>query len=115
MSEIIVYHNNRCSKSRSACQLLTDKKVDFVIREYLIQPPTPSELKALLKKLGMKPVDLLRTGESLYKEQFKGKSFSDAAWIEILCNNPSLMERPIVIRGDKAVIGRPTEKILEIL
>ena len=112
---IQVFHNNRCSKSRCALDTLTDAGKAFETVEYLINPPTEKELKTILKKLKMKPEDLVRKGEAVFKEKFAGKSFSDEEWLKILTDNPILIERPIIINGNKAVIGRPVENILTIL
>ncbi|RYZ46824.1 MAG: arsenate reductase (glutaredoxin) [Sphingobacteriales bacterium] len=112
---ITIYHNNRCSKSRESLCLLQENSAEINIVDYQKNPPSAKELKDLLFKLKMKPEELVRKGETLYKEQFAGKDFSDAEWINILVNNPILIERPIVVNGDKAVIGRPPEKVKELL
>jgi arsenate reductase (glutaredoxin) len=112
---LTVYHNVRCSKSRDVCTLLKKKKVKTEVVEYLKTPPTQKELKGLLKMLGMKASELVRTKEPLYKEKYEGKKISEAQWLKILSENPILIERPIIVKGDKAVIGRPTEKVLELL
>lgn len=83
--------------------------------EYLKQTPSAEELKEVLAKLGMKPGQLIRKGEKVYKEHFAGKTFTDEEWIRILVEHPALIERPIVVKGDKAVIGRPPENVLTIL
>lgn len=110
-----IYHNPRCTKSRETLALLKSKGKDPEIVLYLDTPPTATELKAILKKLKIKPEQLLRKGESIFKEQFKGKNLTDEQWIEAMVNNPKLIERPIVINGNKAVIGRPPEQVLDIL
>ena len=112
---IQIYHNPRCGKSRSALKILDEKGLSFDTILYLKEPPTFDELKEVLSKLSMKPEALLRKGEAIYKEQYKGKSLSDDEWITAMVENPILIERPIVISGDKAVVGRPPEKVLEIL
>ena len=112
---LTIYHNNRCSKSCETLDLLYDKGEEPQVIEYLKTGPTEQELKELLRKLGMPPEELVRKGEALYKEQFAGKVFSDDEWIKILSENPVLMERPIVVKGDKAVIGRPSENVLQLL
>jgi len=104
-------HNPRCTKSRAALALLSERGIEPKIIEYLKTPPTAKELKAIVAKLGIKPEALVRKGEDVYKEKFAGKSLTDTQWIEALAANPILIERPIVIRDDKAVIGRPTENI----
>lgn len=110
-----VYHNPRCSKSRCAIDLLNERGIQFEVVEYLKETPTVAELASIINKLGIKPEDLLRKGESDYKENFKGKELSDEQWIEAMIQFPKLIERPIVINDNRAIIGRPTERILEIL
>lgn len=110
-----IYHNTRCSKSRDVCSILEKKKVKTEIIEYLKTPPTPSEIKELLKMLGMKAEDVVRKGEPLYKEKFASKKLTETQWIKALAENPILIERPIIVKGNKAIIGRPPEKVLEFL
>ena len=112
---IEIYHNPRCRKSREGLSVLENAGVEFRIVKYLDTPPTADELAAILKKAGMKPMELVRTKESIWKENFKGKSLTDEEIIQAMAQYPKLIERPIVINGDKAVLGRPAEKILEIL
>jgi arsenate reductase len=112
---ITIYHNNRCTKSRCALELIEKKTKNFTVIEYLKSPPSEKELKTILKKLNMKAEELIRKKEFLFKEKFSGKNFSEDQWIKILAKNPILIERPIIIKGNKAVIGRPTENILELL
>ncbi|MCX6185495.1 MAG: arsenate reductase (glutaredoxin) [Bacteroidetes bacterium] len=112
---ISIYHNNRCSKSRDSLAILNEKNIDYKVIEYIKTPLTFDELKALLKKLRMKPHDLIRKGESVFKESYKDKILDDDEWIEIMVNNPILIERPIIVKGNKAVVGRPPEKVLELL
>lgn len=113
--QITVFHNSRCSKSRCALDFLNDKGVEFEIVEYLKDVPTKTDLKALIGKLGIHPEDLVRKGEEEYKENFKGKTLTDDQWIDAMLKFPKLIERPIVIKGNKAIIARPTEKILDLL
>ena len=116
MSETLrVYHNARCSKSRSACQLLEERGIAFEVVEYLKTPPSRDELAAVLAKLGMTAEALVRKGEDIYKAEFKGRSLTEAEWLDALVAHPVLIERPIVVCGDRAVIGRPPEKVLELL
>lgn len=112
---IKIYHNVRCSKSREACSIIADKGIKAEIVEYLKTPPTQKEIKELLSLLKLKAEDIVRKGEELYKSNYKGKTFTEAQWIKILAENPVLIERPIVVNGKKAVIGRPPEKVLEII
>jgi arsenate reductase (glutaredoxin) len=111
----IIYHNPRCGKSRSALTILQEKNVEIEIVEYLKNPPTIQKLTEIINQIGIKPFELIRTGEEIYKEKFKGKIFSDKEWIKIMVEHPILIERPIVIKNNKAIVGRPPEKIIEIL
>lgn len=113
--KIKIYHNPRCSKSRQVLHLLEESAADFEVVEYLKKIPTVEELTGIIKKLGINPIDLVRRGEEVFKTNFKGKTLSDTEWIEAMVANPKLIERPIVIKGDKAVIGRPLEAIKELL
>jgi len=112
---ITIYHNNRCTKSRCTLELLQKKKADVKVIEYLKTPPSENELKEILKKLGMKAVDIIRKKEELFLKKFSGKKFSEAEWIKILVKNPILIERPIAVKGNKAVIGRPPENVLQLV
>lgn len=112
---IQIYHNPRCGKSRSALKILEERGVSFDTLLYLKTPPTFDELKVVLSKLAIKPEALIRKGETIFKEQYKGKTLTDDKWITAMVENPILIERPIVINGDQAVVGRPPENVLEIL
>ena len=112
---VVIYHNTRCSKSRSACEIVAGRGIDARIVEYLKTPPGKDELGELLKKLGMKPSELVRRGEEAFKENYAGKSLDEEQWLDALVAHPVLIERPIVVRGDRAVIGRPPEKVIELL
>ena len=113
--DLVYYHNPRCTKSRQGLQLLESKGLQPTIVKYLDNPPSQKELRTIIKKLGIKPADLVRKTESIYKEKFKGKQLSDEEWIEAMIQYPKLIQRPILIKGDKAVVGRPTEALLDIL
>jgi arsenate reductase (glutaredoxin) len=115
MADIIIYHNGRCSKSRGALEILQEKNIPHTVRWYLTDPLTEEELTALLKKLHIPASELVRKNEALYKEQFKNKDLSEKEWIAALAANPILIERPIVEKGNKAVVARPPEKVLELL
>lgn len=116
MSETVMFHNPRCSKSRETLSLLEAAGVHPTIVRYLETPPTISELERVLDKLGMEPQELMRTKEDRYAELgLAGKSLSRAEALRVLVENPVLIERPIVVRGEKAVIGRPPERIKELL
>lgn len=112
---IKIYHNNRCSKSRCGIALLEEAGKEFEVVKYLENIPSEKELKEIIKLLKISPIELVRKNEKVWKEEFKGKELSDAEIISAMVNNPKLIERPIIINGNKAVIGRPTEKILEII
>jgi arsenate reductase (glutaredoxin) len=114
-ADYTIYHNPRCTKSRATLALLNERGIQPNIIEYLNTPPTAKELKGIVSKLGIKPEELVRKGEDVYKEKFSGKTLSDAQWIQALAANPILIERPIVVRGDKAVIGRPPENVEKLL
>jgi arsenate reductase (glutaredoxin) len=116
MSEFTLYHNPRCSKSRQSLQLLEAHGIQPRIVLYLENPPSKAQLQGLLNKLGIGARALLRSGEAEYKEQhLADPQLSDAALIEAMCACPKLIERPIAVRGDRAVIGRPPENVLELL
>ena len=110
-----IYHNPRCRKSREGLEILNKSGQDFEIVDYLNNPPDEKTLKSVLKKLGMKPETLIRKNEAIWKENYKGKTFTDDEFVKIMVENPKLIERPIVINGNKAVLGRPPEKMWEIL
>jgi arsenate reductase len=110
-----IYHNSRCSKSRECLILLENSGMEFEIIKYLETPPTYQELEAIIEKLGINPIELIRKKEKLWIENFKNKTFTPTELITMMVSNPILIERPIVINGNKAVIARPIEKISEIL
>lgn len=113
---VTIYHNPRCSKSRATLALIEEKGVEPTIIEYLKEGPDAATLTAVLAKLGKSPRDILRKGEDAYKELgLADDSKSDAELIEAMVANPILIERPIVIAGDKAALGRPPEQVLDIL
>jgi arsenate reductase (glutaredoxin) len=114
-AEYVIYHNPRCTKSRATLALLNERGIEPKVVEYLKTPPTAKELKTIVAKLGIKPEELVRKGEDIYKEKFADKTLTDAQWIEALAANPILIERPIVVHGDQAVIGRPPGNIETIL
>ena len=112
---IKIYHNNRCSKSRCGLEILEKSGKEFEIVKYLEEVPNNKELKTLIALLGIKPIELVRKNEAIWKETFKNKDLSDEEIITAMVENPKLIERPIIINGKKAVIGRPPEKILDII
>jgi len=115
MDKIVVWHNPRCSKSRNGIKYLDEKGAEYAIRRYLDEPPTAEEIREILKKLGMKPRELMRTKEKIYRELGLKDVGDDEKLIEAMAEHPKLIERPIVIKGDKAVVARPETKIDEIL
>ena len=115
MNTCTIYHNPRCSKSRETLTLLEQSGATPQIIEYLKTPPTAAELKAIVAKLGIEPEQLVRKGEDVYKQQYAGKKLSAAQWIEAMVRHPILIERPIVIKGNEAILGRPPENVKKLL
>jgi arsenate reductase (glutaredoxin) len=112
---IEIYHNPRCSKSRATLALLQERGIAPNVIEYLQTPPSAAELRAIVRKLGIKPEALVRKGEEVFKAKYAGKTLSDAQWLEAMAENPILIERPIVVAGERAALGRPPENVLSIL
>lgn len=112
---IKIYHNPRCRKSREGLAIVESSGKDFEIINYLEKVPSKDELRKVLEYLTLSPEQLVRKNEAVWKEKFKGENLSDDQIIDAMLEYPKLIERPIVIKGDKAVIGRPSEKIVELL
>lgn len=112
---IKILHNNRCSKSRCALEILKENGFDYEVVSYLEDVPSEEELTIIIEKLGILAEELVRKGEKDYKDNFKGKKLTEKEWISAMIKYPKLIERPIVINGNKAVVGRPPESILNIL
>ncbi len=110
-----IWHNPRCSKSRAGLKYLEEKGIEPEVIRYLDTPPTVQELTDLLKTLGMAPRELMRTKEAIYRELKLKEVTDDAVLIAAMAEHPKLIERPVIIRGDKAVVARPAERIDEIL
>ncbi len=110
-----IYHNPRCSKSRSACAILAEKGVEAEVIEYLKTPPDRATLSALLAELGLRAGELVRKGEAIVKTEYAGRKMSDEDWLEAMLAHPILIERPIVVVGERAVVARPPERVLELL
>jgi len=110
-----IYHNNRCRKSREGLAILEVSKQPFEIVNYLENPPSKEELENIVNMLAIEPIELVRKNEAIWKENFKDKDLSDIAIINVMLKYPKLIERPIVIKNNRAVIGRPPEKIKELL
>lgn len=112
---IKIYHNPRCKKSREGLEALQNSGEDFEVVKYLEQVPTKTELREVLNCLGIKPEMLVRKNEQIWKEKFRGKLLTDEDILDAMVAHPKLIERPIVIKGNKAVIGRPMENIVALL
>ena len=111
-----LYHNTRCSKSRGALELLQSRGIEPEVVYYLETPPSPAQLRELLRMLGLPARELLRKGEDAYRELgLDDASLSEDALIEAMAEHPKLIERPVFVNGGRAVIGRPPERVLEIL
>lgn len=111
---ITIYHNPKCRKSRAGLDFIKAKGQEFQVVEYLKNPISREQFKEVLMKMNRRPHELVRTQEDVYKEKFRGKSFTDEEWITILLEHPKLIQRPIVVKGYKAVLGEPLEN-LEVL
>ncbi len=110
-----IYHNPRCRKSREGLAILEEARVEHEIIDYLKNPPSEEEIRELLSKLNMDAIELVRQNEAVWKEKFKGKDLSSEEIIRAMADHPKLIERPIVVRGSQAVVGRPPEKIKSLL
>lgn len=115
MAEFTIYHNPRCGKSRATLALLEESGVEPRVVEYLKTPPSAAELRAIVGKLGIDAERLVRKGEEVYRTRYAGRQLSGEQWIEAMVNDPILIERPIVVRGERAVLGRPPENVKELL
>jgi len=111
----IIYHNPRCSKSRECNLMLQEKVKDFEVINYMDHPFTSETLKEVISLLNIEPIELVRKNEQIWKDNYKGKTLSNQEIIKAMIENPKLIERPIVIRGKKAAIGRPIDKVISIL
>lgn len=112
---ITIYHNPRCSKSREGIKTLEASGKEFEVREYLKEPLSEEELKSLLKKLNMAPVELVRTEEKIWKENYRDRDLSDDELVRVMVENAKLIQRPIVEKKGKAVVGRPAENIEKLV
>ena len=115
MKAFTIFHNPKCTKSRGTLALLQERGVELRVVEYLKTPPTAAELKSIVAKLGITAEQLVRKGEDVYKANYVGKTLTDAQWIDAMVKHPILIERPIVVSGDRAVIGRPPENVEPLL
>jgi arsenate reductase len=113
---LVMYHKSNCATSLEVLRLIKKKKVkNLQIIHYLETPPTVGELKKLLKLLKLKAEDVIRKKEKIYKENFADKNLSEEEWIKVICENPILLERPILVKGKKALIARPIERVNEMI
>ena len=110
-----IYHNPRCRKSRETLEIIRSAGIEPEIIEYLKETPSKNELTDILKMLDMNAEEIVRKKEDVFKEKYKGKKFSDDQWLNILVENPRLIERPIVIKGNRAILGRPPENVKQLL
>jgi len=110
-----ILHNPRCGKSRDCLAFIKESKYEFEIIYYLVKPLTVADLKVLLKKLNIKPIELVRQKEAIWMEHYKGKSLTDIDIIKVLAKHPIVIERPIVIKGNKAIIGREIKKLNDFI
>lgn len=115
MEDITIWHNPRCSKSRNALNLLEEKNIDVNVVKYLDETPSKDELKDILNKLNMTAKELIRKGEEVYKELDLKNETNEEKLLDAMIENPKLIERPVIIRGNKAVIARPIENLEELL
>lgn len=115
MAAFTIYHNPKCVTSNKTLGILRKKKGDIKVIEYLKTPPSISTLKGILKAGKLRAEEIVRRKEPLYKEnQSKWKNLNDAGWLKLLAKNPRLIERPIVVKGNRAVLARPPEKVKEL-
>lgn len=112
---IKILHNSRCSKSREALQYLEDQNIDFELINIIQNPLTKEDIVAVLQKLNMKAEELVRKSDALFKEKYADQDLAENGWISVLVDNPTLIQRPVVIKDNKAVIGRPLENVIHLL
>ena len=113
--KLTIYHNPRCRKSREALQYLEENQLEFEIIDYLKNPISENQIGQVLTQLSYSPIELVRKNEAVWKEHFKGKKMSDNDVKEALCAYPKLIERPIIVKGENAIIARPLEKLISFL
>ena len=112
---IRIYYNPRCSKCRETVALVNERGYTTELIEYLVTPPGKEELRSLLTKLSMKPQELIRKGEEVFRQNYAGRTLSDEEWLDVMVSHPVLIERPVVVRGNKALVARSPEKVLALL
>tara|TARA_B100000900_G_scaffold256969_1_gene218986 strand:+ start:2880 stop:3221 length:342 start_codon:yes stop_codon:yes gene_type:complete len=109
-----IYHNNRCRKSREALEIIKSQQKDFKVIEYLKEKLSNKEISSILTKLKLKPMDLVRTNEIIWKEKYKNKKLTNTDIINIMADNPRLIQRPIIITKNKAILGRDIKKVIDL-
>ena len=112
---LTIYHNPSCSKSRETLEIIKEHGTEVRVVEYLKDIPSEKQLRSILKKLKLRPEQLLRKTEQVYIDLFKGKTLTDEEWISAMVEHPQLMERPVVVNGKKAILGRPPQNVLDLL
>ena len=112
---LTIYHNPACTKSRETLALIRARGHEPQIVEYLKTPPSEAELTAIVRKLGIKPLELIRRNEQVFKDKYAGKTLADKEWIKAMVEDPILIQRPIVVRGERCAIGRPPEDVERLL
>lgn len=115
MADITIYHNPRCQKSREALAILNERPRSVEIVEYLKTPLNEKQVRDILDRLAVPAEELVRKDEAVYKSEYKDKNLSEEEWIRVLVRNPILLQRPIVLKGNEGVIGRPPELVRELL
>ncbi|MCB0688921.1 MAG: arsenate reductase (glutaredoxin), partial [Saprospiraceae bacterium] len=110
-----IYHNPRCRKSRETLNIIQNHGIEPEVVLYLESPPTREEIREVLDKLNMKAEELVRKEEKLYKDEYRNQDLSEEEWIEVLAENPKLIQRPVVVNGKRAIIGRPPESVHVLL
>lgn len=112
---ITIYHNARCRKSREGLEIVKQSGKEYVVREYLKEPLTEEELATLVKKLNVAPIELVRTEEKIWKQEYKDKDLNDEELIRVMAEHPNLIQRPVVVSDNEAVVGRPAERISQLI
>ena len=115
MSDVVIWHNPRCAKSRETLTLLEERGIEPVVRLYLTDPPNADEIRRAAEKLGLRPIGMMRTKEAEFREQRLSQDMDDERLIAAMAATPKLIERPIVFSNGKAALGRPPEDVLKIL
>mgnify|MGYP003488320388 CR=1 FL=1 len=115
MTTITIYHNPKCGTSRNTLAMIRNSGVEPEVIEYLKTPPSPKELELLVMKMGVKAEELVRKKDPLFKEKYSKYKFNEHEWIKVMHENPTLIERPVIVKGNKAVIARPMDKLTDLI